>query len=190
MALAMPISDLLAAASMTKMRKMSSMPTITEKSPIVMKKVVTKLPASLALSRMFRLICITRNSARRRKRVATSSSTSWRPSSSSTPITRVTTSWSDRRLTSSSLSSARCNSSSRLDTSSLMAPLRVCSSASRARRTSSWLSSSLSWAATSLSLKVTRSSRATSRLSSTPVTRSPRLETDMRFIWPGLSNSL
>ena len=100
---AMPISERRAAASITKMRKMSSTPTMMEKRPRVMKKVVTKLLMSSAASRMSRLISSTRNSARPAKRVSASRCVSCSPSSPSAASTPSETSESARRLTRRSL---------------------------------------------------------------------------------------
>ena len=61
MARAIPISDLRAAASMTKMRKRRRTSTMIEKSPMIRKKVVMKLPTSSARSRSSRFTSKTRN---------------------------------------------------------------------------------------------------------------------------------
>ena len=73
MALAMPISDMRAAASITKIRNMSSTPTITENRPMFRKSAVTRLPASSAASRRLRLNSITLYGSRSENRPEASS---------------------------------------------------------------------------------------------------------------------
>ena len=71
---AIPISDRRAAASITKIRKISSTPTMIENEPMIMKKLVTPDPASSASASRLCLMLRILNSARSKESVNSSRS--------------------------------------------------------------------------------------------------------------------
>ena len=181
---AMPNSERRAAASITKIRKISRMPTMMENRPNRMKKLVTKLPTCSAVSSRLRLMSITTNSARETTRVLTSRVSSSSPVAATASRNSERTSSSEKREISSSLSSGLDNSAcSRIRSPRAVSVKRgLCSLSFNCSRTSGRDKAPFNSNATSRSVNRTLRVLVTSSLRSAPLYSSPLLETTMEFI--------